>query len=514
MRVASLALLAVAALVALAWFVLPRGESLDRVSGTVVAGSGDAGRERPSPARVAVEASRSVERPEQTGRVELAAPPVREPALDDVPRARVLGRIVDARGEPVAGATLTLTASGTWRDGLEDPVLGTGDDPEHGYEERTDGAGRFAFDVPVPTASVVRLEIVASPFDGTVSRSFGAIRGGEPRLARGDNDLGVMALPAAGVVTGTVLGDDGRPVEGAYVNLRGDGERLSARTDAEGVWTCAHVPPGAYALRVSASGRFVAEGARVEVEAGKTAQAAAVRLARASTIAGTVVDGDGRPAAGVLVRAVADRSYASGRSDAQGAFTISLAAPGPQRLSVNRGNGYGAWSGAKGDDGLVEPGRSDVRIVLERLGVDAFREIGSSAAETERSARIGIDRIGDVQERRVRIGRRRDHPPPGRAGVLFEITRPLVVDEIALLRAMEIPAWAPTRVVVLRHRAVMPGPGAGRRRADDVSDRAGGGAGRVVLLRLDNQAERAFQMPGPDRAVADGEVAQPLGQRA
>jgi len=98
------------------------------------------------------------------------------------------------------------------------------------------------------------LRVEARPFD---------VRGpalGEPTverlLDRGDvavadeatTDLGALSVVQGGVLTGTVLGADGRPRAGVRVNATTARHQQQAVTDAEGAFRLAALPPGDYEL--------------------------------------------------------------------------------------------------------------------------------------------------------------------------------------------------------------------------------------------------------------------------
>lgn len=172
------------------------------------------------------------------GGPERVAATVEGPAVDTeaTPRsgARLVGRLVDALGKPVAGAQVSLrrSSSGGW-------FGGEGDPPPAQNRGRSDSDGCFALGADDPGGSV---ELVV------LARGYAPlVRPVRPvRALAGTRDLGELTLDRGVILAGQVLDVAGRPVEGAEVSrppeqreglvilsTRYRGERL-ALTDAEG----------------------------------------------------------------------------------------------------------------------------------------------------------------------------------------------------------------------------------------------------------------------------------------
>ncbi len=156
------------------------------------------------------------------------------------PAARMAGRVVDARGEPVPGVDVTAQLAG-WVTGClimspPEPCLGNPN-----YRSRlTDVDGRFVFEALKPGWFVIR-----------------ASNGNQAHVVRwqvlpGKNGREVeVALPAKLVpLEGRVVDADGKPVSGAQVSntsVRPD----SQMTNEDGVYRFPRVLSGDYLLEVS-----------------------------------------------------------------------------------------------------------------------------------------------------------------------------------------------------------------------------------------------------------------------
>jgi hypothetical protein len=125
-------------------------------------------------------------------------------------------------------------------------------------------------------------------------------------------------------------------------------EVAAVTADAVGHFEMTKVPPGSYRVVASADAH-VPRVLGYATFGADALRAYTVRLAAPATLAGTVLDGDGKPAAGVAVRAdsvmaVDGRGYllparVEGTSDAAGAFTIAGLPKGYCQLFA-RADGY------------------------------------------------------------------------------------------------------------------------------------------------------------------------------
>jgi len=141
-----------------------------------------------------------------------------------------------------------------------------------------------------------------------------------------------MTLTRAGGVSGTVTDAESRtPVNGARV-IVGDGDADAvphAWSDFDGAYKVAGVPPGKTAVTVHLSG-YAPDLKEVTAEAGKEARAD-FELRQAATLAGVVVDAQGKPVSGAHIGATRWRGHDTlglqTLTDKQGRFTLTGAPP-------------------------------------------------------------------------------------------------------------------------------------------------------------------------------------------
>ncbi|GAA1825790.1 collagen binding domain-containing protein [Microlunatus capsulatus] len=151
-------------------------------------------------------------------------------ALEPVP---VSGTVTTDDGEPLAGVTVTLTDAGG----------GT-------REDVTDAAGRYRFE-RVPDGADYGLA-VTPPRGATASpvrREVSVPVGSEEPVSRQDFTVTPAAVPATGVVEGTVADVAGDPVADAEVTLEPtttDADAVTATSDEDGRFVVPGLEPGPY----------------------------------------------------------------------------------------------------------------------------------------------------------------------------------------------------------------------------------------------------------------------------
>jgi len=205
-------------------------------------------------------------------------------------------------------------------------------------------------------------------------------------------DLGDVVLPDAGVITGTVLDDNGDPLPGALVRaadlpgalaaffpverfdpegallIRGSGsptkvvempswvmsafEHLpipSTRSDSAGRFRLAGVTPGSNMLATTAPEFLSDVKPSIQVRAGQVKDAGNVKLKRGEELTGRVLDSEGKPVAGAEVLAGStlsqvpfDMARRLGSSDGDGRFQGQGFAAGKVTVAARRGRGH-AW---------------------------------------------------------------------------------------------------------------------------------------------------------------------------
>lgn len=206
-------------------------------------------------------------------------------------------------------------------------------------------------------------------------------------------DLGDIVLPNAGVITGTVVDDNGDPLAGALVraaDLPGtlaaffpferidpEGALLvresnfpqrvvllppwaktafdnlpipSARTDAEGHFRLVGVVPGSNLLATTAKAFLSDVKPSVPVRAGQEKNVGTIRMKRGEELLGKVVDTAGKPiaqaevlAGSTLSMAPVDLAQKVGRSDDEGRFRAQGFGAGKVSVAARRGPGH-AWT--------------------------------------------------------------------------------------------------------------------------------------------------------------------------
>ena len=208
------------------------------------------------------------------------------------------------------------------------------------------GSGGLAVLAPIAPGAGHRLVIdPPARFAPRVTPAFAVLAG---EVA----DLGTMRLDAGGVVSGTVAGPDGAPVEGATLAIvDGETDPLRAAADpaaggplrrdldlpADGRFRVDRVPAGTVTLLARAPGRLPAASTRIRVEVGKAAKEVALVLKPGATVAGRLRDAAGEPVVDALLVALVpptDRESGRARTGPGGLFRLEGLAPGEVRLRI------------------------------------------------------------------------------------------------------------------------------------------------------------------------------------
>ncbi|HEY3452159.1 MAG TPA: carboxypeptidase-like regulatory domain-containing protein [Myxococcales bacterium] len=181
-------------------------------------------------------------------------------------------RLVDETGKPVIGGKATA-----WKD---NPAL-----------QRFD---TFSSDVPSGEDGLVVLAgLPAGPHRVRFSaRGYqGAERRNVPIPESGVLDLGDVALESGKDISGTVLNDDGTPVQGAFVHARAKGARATegVQTGRDGTFVIPGLKDGPYTVSA-----FL-EKAVAEAQARAGDKDVVLRLPAPARLRGRVVETDGRP---------------------------------------------------------------------------------------------------------------------------------------------------------------------------------------------------------------------------
>jgi protocatechuate 3,4-dioxygenase beta subunit len=236
-------------------------------------------------------------------------------------RGRVLRKSDDA---PVAGATVTVNVllMGMMAAARSNVTTVTGEDGSFRLGDLP--AGPISICVAHPDFPEIENRQVASPQNQ-----------GEPVVIR---------LPDAGRLSGTVYGEDGRPLPGARIITQNGTATVLVKTettDAEGRYMFENLAPGPINLVwLIDAARGQVRLAQVVVIENEEVQADFFAAGKGATVTGTVKNAKG-PVAGVAIvlipiDASADRgsSLRTGQTDAKGAFELKGLPPGKYILQA------------------------------------------------------------------------------------------------------------------------------------------------------------------------------------
>ncbi len=133
--------------------------------------------------------------------------------------------------------------------------------------------------------------------------------------------------PAGFTLSGRILNTSGAAVAGVNVNLTGNNQNFSATTDAQGNYSIANVPNGAYILTPSLL-NWVFEPATLSVTVnGANVTAPTITGRRFWTITGTILNPSGGAVVGAIVHAYLGTGTtisSSATTDVQGNYTLTV----------------------------------------------------------------------------------------------------------------------------------------------------------------------------------------------
>lgn len=309
----------------------------------------------------------------------------------------VRGRVLDAVGQPVAGARALLVEAPD--DNLATLWLAM----QHGVpvlptaESVTDAMGSFALGLRQPTSRGHVVRVVAPGHaDG---------RSGTIRIQPGEwLDLGTLALERGVMVRGRVTIEgtqvaipnalvtvrSGIPFEDLQVAaVAGREQGLSARTDAAGVYEISHVPEKA-AVTVAAAASGFARMVRPNIElAGKERLELDFALPRGMTVSGRVLDASGPPVAEARVLAFPHHNDGGDPfetfTDGDGRFELIGLRQGPHRLRVL------AADHLPMDLAQVQAGESQLTVTLEQR-LQVLARVSAPGAQVPRQYALGVRR--------------------------------------------------------------------------------------------------------------------------
>ena len=218
--------------------------------------------------------------------------------------------------------------------------------------------------------------------------------------------LATIVLKPAAVLTGIVIGPNGKPLPRALVQvrsaadnsnipnlmfgsrgMRGGGSDRSIQTDAAGRWVAGGLDAGRYRVNASSADCVRSEDVFVVADLKAQVEAPAISLTLGKTITGRVVDADGSPVEGAMVSAgviskrakdtgavvpimgmesadIGPRSTKSVPTGADGSFRIAGIVDGNYKLTATA-------PGFVGKPAEASAGASEVVVKVERGGMAA-----------------------------------------------------------------------------------------------------------------------------------------------
>jgi carboxypeptidase family protein/PDZ domain-containing protein len=274
-----------------------------------------------------------------------AAPP--ETAAAEYRAPGIRGRILDAGGDPVAGANVRLVSS---RPAYR--VLG---------DVKSGGDGGFSFLEPMVGA----VRVIADHDPGGTASSA------ELRVEQGRTIEVTLVLSTASTLVGTVVDTDDHPIAGAALSL--DGAPWIARSttsDSSGTFRLTRVPQEATSVVAAARG-YRAGRVAIGHHAEQADLVVHVRLATAPPIEGDVQDADGKPVSARIVACEGQPTESRAVSTGDGTFQLPPSAIGCSAVAMH--DEYAPSERAEVRDGQrlvlrLKPGGAIDGVVVDERG--------------------------------------------------------------------------------------------------------------------------------------------------
>lgn len=273
------------------------------------------------------------------------------------PSTPVEGWVLDPQGEPVEGAGVAVTAG-------MNPLLSLGPSPSS-PDALTGPDGWFRID---GHRAGEKVDLSISHGGYTSAKKDG--------IALPLADPLEVTLTPASTVSGSVLDTEGEPIADAQVNLSRTViatfgrqsmammTQISTDTDREGRFSFEDVDPGKIFLEGTAEGHQKSMLGNIEVPQGEDVTGIELRLTTGATVAGQVLQADGRPAIGARISPIGVETgpvrYSRMETDGEGWYHLDGLAPGAVTIEARNDSG-----GRAVRDAELEPGLNRVDLQFE-----------------------------------------------------------------------------------------------------------------------------------------------------
>lgn len=349
---------------------------------------------------------------ERYPQVVIGAAPVQDLVWLVDPGATLRGRVL-ARGLPVEDASVNASGTG----------LPTRNSYGHATTDR-DGTYVIAGLVPGPYKLSADTDVGHPPRDGydVDVPATGATKD--------------LVVEEGGAISGAVVDEAGRPLEGVDVMAHGNGAVGSAQTGRDGAFTIVNLRPGLH--RVVAQHGWVHQlrkpgatdddrpGERATVRAGATVHVRLVVEVLTGVITGTVVDHEGKPVTDAFVTAARESDAAGARGGNVGATRWSF--DGKPTLTSTDGT-FTIGKLGPGNYTLLAQRRGGGEAITEHVAVGTtarlqLREVGSLAGRvTLRGGAVPIDLSIDLHDVTTGLHRHETYFRTGGAFVIRDLPR-------------------------------------------------------------------------------------------
>ncbi|MBN1443794.1 MAG: carboxypeptidase regulatory-like domain-containing protein [Planctomycetes bacterium] len=314
----------------------------------------------------AAESGRAAARGASDGDGEGGGDPARDGDPDEASLPALRIRVLDARGDPVPGASIRYT-------------LRSGGRGRSGHLPTTDAEGCTRMRAP-PPSGLLALEVVPSE-RGTARR--------EVDLEAGVDEIRLVLAPVRRL-EGRVSLAGGSPASGAQVAAAkdGDGVQRVVTADADGRFALLALEEGRWSIEAVSAGHRLAGNRDVVIHRAALDEPLEIVLLEESTIAGRVLDGAGKPLAGARVALEGPRDRREALTSDAGEFVLA-ARPG---VSYRLGAQAAGFAAAPQRDGVVGGTRHD--IILARGGEIRGRIEMAGEPRPGAGAEIELRRLG------------------------------------------------------------------------------------------------------------------------